>query len=229
MPAGKCYKCRVPKSADAVLMDDQYGEVAGSQKRVGITVDLATVGDLTAPDPIETQAASGFIEAFGRSDDEPLESASETLPASAATQDPLPPLREPVRRSISEAGGRPWSEAPEPPPPSETPTPPSETPASSQEPQQPPPGAQARPPMPPMPPPPPGYVPSPPGLPPLPGSPLPPPGAQARPPMPPTPPPPPSYGPPPPGLPPLPGAPVPPPAGTPTPPPQQPPEPETDE
>ena len=52
LPANKCYNCRVPKPGDPKLIDDNYSQVGGGQKRVGITVDLAKIGALTfeAPD-----------------------------------------------------------------------------------------------------------------------------------------------------------------------------------
>ena len=54
MPAAKCFNCRAAKPADPTLIDDHYSEVGSGARRVGVTVDLATVGDLTRPDPLET-------------------------------------------------------------------------------------------------------------------------------------------------------------------------------
>ena len=69
LPANKCYNCREPKPSDPRLFDDQYSQVGGGQQRVGITVDLDKVGDLTRPDPVETAAGGGIVEAFDQKDD----------------------------------------------------------------------------------------------------------------------------------------------------------------
>jgi hypothetical protein len=63
LPANKCYNCRAGKPANPREIDDHYDEVVTNQ-RVGITVDLSQVGDLSRPDPLETQSGGGIIEAF---------------------------------------------------------------------------------------------------------------------------------------------------------------------
>ena len=76
VPANKCYKCRTNKPAAPTLIDDDYAEVgAATQKRVGITVDLSRLSELTAPDPTETDAGAGVYDAFDAADDEPLASS----------------------------------------------------------------------------------------------------------------------------------------------------------
>ena len=217
LPANRCYNCRVPKPGDPKLIDDNYSQVGGGQQRVGITVDLSQVGDLTRPDPIETAAGGGIVEAFDQKDDtygevdrgsstlatpryDPYTGGPEASPT-ARTSSP-PPIREPKRRGIEALGGRHWTEEPTAEPDAgegdtdqTTPPPPGAAP--------PPPGAAPLPP-----PPPPGAAPPPPGVAPLP----PPPGAA------PLPPPPSGAAPPPPGAAPPLGAPPrpmsPPPPGT---------------
>ena len=83
LPASKCFNCRAGKSPNPRLIDDQYGEVQ-SQQRVGITVDLSQVGDLTRPDPVETQSGGGIIEAFG-------ERGAPSAQSSAQPQQPYDP------------------------------------------------------------------------------------------------------------------------------------------
>ena len=216
LPANKCYKCREPQPANPTLFDDQYGEVGGDQKRVGITVDLDQVGDLTQRDPIETAEGGGFVEAFEKTDDPyaDLDSGQPATPrydpysggyesAEASTQSTTTPIREPVKRGIDAVGGRHWNtglDAPDAPDPVAQAAPP---------PAQPPPPAAVPPPPAAVPPPPPGIVPPPP-----PGVVPPPPGVAPRPPMPPPPgaPPPPGVVPPsPPGV--APRPPMPPPPG----------------
>ena len=213
LPASKCYKCRETKPGNPTLIDDQYSEVRGSQQRVGITVDLSKVGDLTRPDPLETADGGGIMEAFEETSDpyadldggqsstpryDPYSGGYESGPAAAR---PTPrPLREPTKRSIDAIGGRPWS--------AESVATGSRAAVTTTTA-----GQRAKPPAPPAPgvmPPPPGSVPSPPPpAPPAPGvmpppppgyapppagqggppMPPPPPGAQGRPPVPPPPPP----------------------------------------
>lgn len=121
LPANKCYKCRAAKPANPRQMDDKYSEV-GSQRRVGITVDLSQLGDLTRPDPVETQSGGGVFEAFG---DDGARSAQPDAPArqlydpyGSLPEPPGPPatvrpLREPKRRGIDQLGGvRSWAETP---------------------------------------------------------------------------------------------------------------------
>ncbi|MEA2027261.1 MAG: hypothetical protein U9O18_11265 [Chloroflexota bacterium] len=130
LPANKCYNCRVARPASPSLIDDQYGVVGGDTKRVGITVDLSQVADLTNPDPIETQKGGSIIEAFEEQDEQPPDAsypAGRTLdpvprqPAARqpAAPPPPPPLREPTPRGIAAVGGRDWTKdlAPPPPPP----------------------------------------------------------------------------------------------------------------
>jgi len=233
LPANKCYKCREPQPANPTLFDDQYGEVGGDQKRVGITVDLDQVGDLTQRDPIETAEGGGFVEAFEKTDDPyaDLDSGQPATPrydpyaggyesAEASTQSTTSPIREPVKRGIDAVGGRHWNtglDAPDAPDPAAQAAPP---PAPTQPPSPaavPPPPADATPPPPgAVPPPPPGVVP-----PPLPGVVPPPPRVAPRPPMPPPPgasPPPGVVPPPPPGVAPRPPMPPPPPGAAPRPP-----------
>ena len=233
LPANKCYKCREPQPANPTLFDDQYGEVGGDQKRVGITVDLDQVGDLTQRDPIETAEGGGFVEAFEKTDDPyaDLDSGQPATPrydpyaggyesAEASTQSTTSPIREPVKRGIDAVGGRHWNtglDAPDAPDPAAQAAPP---PAPTQPPSPaavPPPPADATPPPPgAVPPPPPGVVPPPP-----PGVVPPPPRVAPRPPMPPPPgasPPPGVVPPPPPGVAPRPPMPPPPPGAAPRPP-----------
>lgn len=112
LPANKCFNCRSPKPSNPVKIDDQYSQVAGgSSGRVGVSVDLSKVGDLTRPDPIETADGGGIIEAYNFrddfSEDQPLESYRHRSLEPTA---PPPPLREPKLRSIAEAGGLHWEE-----------------------------------------------------------------------------------------------------------------------
>jgi hypothetical protein len=198
MPADKCYKCRSRKPADPSLIDDEYGVVGGGiQKRVGITVDLSKIEELTAPDPIETAAGGAVMEAYGVDDDKPLESSGGSVEPGLPPLPPPPPMRDPEPRSIADLGGRAWAEEPEP---RTSPAPPAPLagPAPPQSARLPggyaPPPGQAAPPGQSAPPGP--AAPPPPGTPPPPGY-APPP----RPPMPPgtpPPPPPPGYVPPPP-------------------------------
>jgi len=219
LPANKCYKCREPQPANPTLFDDQYGEVGGDQKRVGITVDLDQVGDLTRRDPIETAEGGGFVEAFEKTDDPyaDLDSGQPATPrydpysggyesAEASTQSTTTPIREPVKRGIDAVGGRHWN-------------------TGLDAPDAPDPAAQAAPPPPPTQPPPPAAVPPPPAAVPPPPAAVPPPPADATPlppgavpPPPPgiVPPPPPGVVPPPPGV--APRPPMPPPPGAPPPP-----------
>lgn len=126
LPANKCYNCRAEKPESPRLMDDHYSEVV-SHKRVGITVDLSKVGDLTRPDPIETQQGGGIFEAFGDQREQAAEAPGAGSgarqpydPYAPATGSPAspprpapPPLREPQRRGIDQLGGyRQWAEPP---------------------------------------------------------------------------------------------------------------------
>ena len=107
LPANKCYKCRAGKPANPTLLDDQYGQVNTAQRRVGITVDLSRIGELTARDPRETEHGGGAaFEVYGAMDDQPLESVRRADEPKA----PPPPLREPRRRSIAEVGGLHWTD-----------------------------------------------------------------------------------------------------------------------
>jgi hypothetical protein len=156
MPANKCYKCRSRKPADPSLIDDQYGVVGGvAQKRVSITVDLSKIGELTAPDPVETAEGGAVMEAYGVDDDKPLESSGGALEPGSPALPPPPPLRDPEPRSIADLGGRAWAAEPEPP---TSPAPPA-SPAPPQSAR--PPGGHAPPPGPAAPPSP-GYAPPPP-------------------------------------------------------------------
>ncbi len=242
VPARKCYKCREPKPADPKLIDDQYAEV-GTQKRVGVTVDLNKVGDLTRPDPVETAEGGALMEAFEQSEDpysdiarqqpptaqpqstpryDPYAGVAEQpeTPAQAPVKTEPKPMREPTRRGIDALGRRMWAEGAEvyepaaaPPPPAAAPPLPPDAPPSPSAP-------VVQPPMAPpqgAPPPPAAAPPPPQGA-----VPPPPPEAQGRPPAPPPPPgavPPPGAAPPPPGMPPPPPGAAPPPSGTPPPPP----------
>ena len=122
LPANKCYKCRVPKSADPTLIDDAYSQVGGGQ-RVGVTVDLSKVGDLTRPDPIETAEGGGIMEAFDSDADiyadiDGTPATPRYDPYASGPQPAAPPrperrpLREPVKRGIDAIGGRHWTEEP---------------------------------------------------------------------------------------------------------------------
>ena len=127
LPANKCYNCRVAKPGNAKLIDDQYSQVGGGEQRVGITVDLSKVADLTRPDPKETAEGGSFVQAFEQGDDayedvatdapqtpryDPYTGAFESTPSSPAEPRPI---REPARRGIDAIGGRHWTE-PEPTP-----------------------------------------------------------------------------------------------------------------
>jgi hypothetical protein len=112
LPANKCYKCHTNKPDNPSLIDDQYGHVGGGEShRVSVTVDLSKVGDLTAPDPVESADGGGLVEAYGFDDDKPLASTQDV----ATPAVPPPPLREPVRRSISQLTSRHWTDGPQPP------------------------------------------------------------------------------------------------------------------
>ncbi len=130
LPANKCYKCRVEKPASPRLIDDEYSEVRSVQSRVGVSVDLSKLGDLSARDPLETAKGGSVIEAFGTADAPPAAPAAAVQPPRPAGPDwskprvmPPAPLRDPTPRSISAIGGRPWSdaEATTPPPPQAAP------------------------------------------------------------------------------------------------------------
>ena len=69
LPANKCYNCRGDKPDAPTLIDDQYSKVGGGENRVGVSVDMSKVGDLTRPDPIETAAGGALMEAFEKVDD----------------------------------------------------------------------------------------------------------------------------------------------------------------
>jgi len=127
LPANKCYNCRAAKPARPSLIDDQYGVVGGETNRVGITVDLSQVADLTRRDPVETQKGGNIIEAYGRQDEQSPDASNppgrtlDPAPHQPAVPPPPPPLlRQPTPRGISAVGGRDWTEdlAPLPPPPS---------------------------------------------------------------------------------------------------------------
>lgn len=127
VPANKCYKCHQPKPSDPKLIDDQYSEVGG-EKRVGITVNLDKVGDLTRPDPTETAAGGAIMEAFDKTQDpsadvdpqqptstpryDPYAGTIEQPEQLAAARTPAPPkpLREPTKRGIDALGSRMWAE-----------------------------------------------------------------------------------------------------------------------
>ncbi|HKZ91342.1 MAG TPA: hypothetical protein VJZ50_04325, partial [Candidatus Limnocylindrales bacterium] len=104
MPANKCYKCRTQKPDNPTLIDSSYAQVAGPQARVGISVQRSRVGELSAQRPVETQRGSGAFQAYGSMDDQPLESVR----TAGEPKSPPPPLREPPRRSIAQAGGYHW-------------------------------------------------------------------------------------------------------------------------
>ncbi len=118
LPANKCYKCRVEKPPSPRLIDDEYSEVHSVQSRVGVSVDLSKLGDLSARDPLETAKGGSVIEAFGNADASPAAPAAIARPPRPAGPDwskprvmPPAPLRDPTPRSISAIGGRPWSDA----------------------------------------------------------------------------------------------------------------------
>jgi len=134
LPANKCYNCRAAKPANPRQIDDRYDEVVSNQ-RVGITVDLSQVGDLSRRDPIETQSGGGIIEAFAEGGAEagqapapapqpydpyapaPPPAAPTTATPTPTTTQPVPPLREPERRGIEQLGGRrSWADPAELPP-----------------------------------------------------------------------------------------------------------------
>ena len=131
LPANKCYKCRTAQPKDPTLIDDQYSKVGGGERRVGITVDLSQVGELTRPDPVETAQGGGVMEAFEKVDDPYADldrmphagrQPPATPPPGAPRYDPYAggyeteveqpgpkPLREPVRRGIDALGGLQWA------------------------------------------------------------------------------------------------------------------------
>jgi hypothetical protein len=167
LPASKCYNCRVERPAHPSLIDDQYGSVSSGQARVGITVDLAKLAELTSPDPRETAKGGGVIEAFAKDDEHATAAGSQLNRPSGTSQaqgqpvrpPPMPrppsappprPLRDPTPRSIAEVGNRPWADgspsmAPPAPPALAPPAPPNIVPPGAP----PPPGAGAWPPKPP--------------------------------------------------------------------------------
>lgn len=130
MPANKCYNCRVARPSSPALIDERYDQVsAGSGKRVGISVDLAQVGTLVAPDPMERYKGGEIMEAFnirpaqaGGARSEP-DTRSAAVPAPTPASVPAaapsaareampapPPIRPPRERSIAEVGGMHWTE-----------------------------------------------------------------------------------------------------------------------
>jgi hypothetical protein len=131
LPASKCYKCAIARPKDPTLIDDQYSRVGGGERRVGVTVDLSQVGDLTRPDPVETAQGGGVMEAFEKVDDPYADldrtagaggQQARTSPSSTPPYDPYAggyetrdeqptpkPLRDPVKRGIGELGGLKWS------------------------------------------------------------------------------------------------------------------------
>ena len=111
MPANKCYKCRERKSANPTLIDDQYSQVGGEPDRVGVTVDLSQVSDLTKPDPMETETGGAIMDAFDHDDDQPLQmDQASGGPSDPNAGQPTPrPLRDPIPRGISAVGGRDWT------------------------------------------------------------------------------------------------------------------------
>ncbi len=112
LPANKCYKCRERKPGNPTLIDDQYSQVGGGPERVGVTVDLSQVADLTRPDPIETQTGGAIMDAFNHDDDQPLrmDRTPDGPPDPEAGQPTPRPLRDPIPRGISAVGGRDWTE-----------------------------------------------------------------------------------------------------------------------
>jgi hypothetical protein len=163
LPANKCYKCREPKPAAPKLIDDEYSEVSGRQQRVGVTVDLSQVGDLTRPDPIEQAEPGGIMEAFDKVDDPYADLDGRRPTPPTPRYDPYAgdleqqrvapatprPMRDPIRRGIDAIGGRQWADAYGTPP--STIPPPARPPQGAQgaPPPPPPPGTQSRPAMPP--------------------------------------------------------------------------------
>jgi hypothetical protein len=161
LPANKCYKCRDPKPAAPKLIDDEYSEVSGRQQRVGITVDLSQVGDLTRPDPAEQAEPGGIMEAFDKVEDPYADLDARQPPSPTPRYDPYAgvgppqatpaaprPMRDPIRRGIEAIGGRQWADSYEPP----QAIPPQDRPSQGTPPPAPPPGTQGRPVMPPPPP-----------------------------------------------------------------------------
>jgi translation initiation factor IF-2 len=105
LPAKKCYKCRAAKPSNARVVNPVADLGTGQPKRVGVSVKLSDVGDLSSPDPKERQAGTGGVfEAYGAQDDQPIESLR---PAAEPSSRP-PALREPPKRGIGEAGGVHW-------------------------------------------------------------------------------------------------------------------------
>lgn len=122
LPAGKCYKCRAAKPADARLIDDTYSEV-GAAKRVSVSVDRAMVSEIVRQDPIETQGGGGIMEAFEADEQvsasqptiqpsgyDPYGGPSEVGPAERLARAGVPPLRDPTPRGIEQVGGRHWTD-----------------------------------------------------------------------------------------------------------------------
>ncbi len=118
IPAAKCYNCRAAKPADPTLIDDQYSEVSSGTPRVGISVDLAMVGDLIRPDPLETAKGGEIMEAFGDPDDQPGEWPGEWpaeqpggKPGGSPGEWSRPPLRDDGGGPVY-GGGPDWSKPP---------------------------------------------------------------------------------------------------------------------
>ncbi|MFV2064751.1 MAG: hypothetical protein ACC726_14760, partial [Chloroflexota bacterium] len=111
LPANKCYKCRERKPKTPTLIDDQFDQVGGNDKRVGITVDLADVSDLVAHDPKETQESREFVDVLPTGDR--IKVGEDGAPVAGGESPGQPrPLREPTKRGISEAGGLKWHDEP---------------------------------------------------------------------------------------------------------------------
>lgn len=115
LPAEKCYHCRTKKPDEPTLMDDQYSQVGGETKRVGVSVDRALVSELTAPDPIERAPGGSLMERldFGAKPPEQAGPGQAAAPGPAAAARPpaeVRPLREPEPRGIGALGGLDWSD-----------------------------------------------------------------------------------------------------------------------
>ena len=118
MPANKCCnKCRAPRPASPTLLDDQYGQVS-DKPRVGVSVELSRVagtGSATIQgDPEERRRLRG-VHGAGRPACrersrrwmvEPSRLV-QRLDGNGRQRQP-PPIREPVKRGISELGGQDW-------------------------------------------------------------------------------------------------------------------------